>query len=641
MAKIVDLFSWLWEKRKNQKNITVIIFSQLYIFFLAFCVTFFIFKLLTDLEVSTLGLLFGENSGDFLPRFLFSYLIILITCELLYLTTFFLYAPLLIVYPVTALAGVANVAKITFRSEPFVFTDLLLFKESVNIASQYPLGIGKYLPFLLPVFILLLILPLFLRRFKIKIIKRAVSGAAALVLTAAFFAHTLIADKTLVEKTALQTVWNLAYEYKHNGFILEFMLSAKRSFMFAPDGYGKTNAKEYALALGYPETPGGSAPPEILPNVIVIMNEAYWDTDNLTGIAFDQDPLGPVREIMEQSGNPALLSPHIGGGTANIEFEFLTGKNIIYYPPAAIVYQQFITKKHWSLAWYFRGFGYAATAIHPYYDWFWKRSSVYPLLGFENIYFDDGSLNYTDKVGGYISDRAVSDEIISRYEEFSENGGRPVFTFAVTMQNHGPYYGYPGGAQLSLINQIDEHPKNMAEHYAQNVRNGSEAFVYLTEYFKDTARPTFIVMFGDHAPSGIADMQEYYATGESAGLTEENLYNRYLTPLIVWTNKNGAETDRLIKNIGVVSAQMLTGEIFNITGMPKPAYIEMLEQVKKTTRGFTNQYYLDENGGYYRTNGFAGSEKIKDIHEKMRIAQYDATLGKNYFINELAEADYK
>jgi phosphoglycerol transferase MdoB-like AlkP superfamily enzyme len=537
-----------------------------------------------------------------------------------------------------------NVAKITFRNEPFVFTDLLLFKESIDIASQYPMGLGKYLPFLIPVFILLLILPLFLRRMKFyrfNIIKRVVSGAAALVIAVSFFAHTLIAEDTLIEKTARSMVWNLADEYKQNGFILEFMLSIKRSFMFAPADYNRANAREYALALGYPENynmPGLTKSPEELPNVIVIMNEAYWDTANLTGIAFDKDPLGSVRDIMERNGNAKLLSPHIGGGTSNIEFEFLTGKNIAYYPPGAMIYQQFITKRHWSLAWYFRDFGYSATAIHPYYDWFWKRNTVYPLLGFENIYFNDGSLHYIDIKGRYISDRAVSDEIISRYKMFSDGGETPVFTFAVTMQNHGPYYAQYFGddKQINLINQFDDNPRHIIETFAEGMRYASEAFVYLTEYFKDVARPTYIIMFGDHSPVPIVYMDEYFALGYegSTPFTEEVVYSRYITPIIIWSNKDDAATDEIIRNIGTVTPQMLTNEIFNITGMPKPAYIEMLENIKKTTRGFTSRYILDQNGVYHHSGDF---EKIGEIYEKMRVVQYDATLGRGYFAYEFGK----
>ena len=459
-----------------------------------------------------------------------------------------------------------------------------------------------------------------------------IAGLIAFSVTAAFFAHALISDNSLVEKTAKYAVWNLADEYRQNGFILGFALSIKRSLIFAPNDYNKNSAQEYAAALGYPVNHTMEELPEILPNVIVIMNETYWDASNLTGVAFNTDPLESVRKIMMQTGNPALLAPHLGGGTANIEFEFLTGKNIVYYPPGSMIYHMFITKKHWSLAWYFREFDYASVAIHPYYGWFWKRSTVYPLLGFENIYFDTDMI-HTDKKGRYISDEAVSKEIISRYELLSEEGGKPMFAFAVTMQNHGPFYAryFGDDAAIRILNQTDEHTARTAETFAEGLRYASEAFIYLTEYFAAEPRPTYIIMFGDHAPAAIPDMEDLYAISESPGLSEEELYKRYITPIVIWTNNADLDFEKKAKNIKTVTAQMLTEEIFNITGMPKPAYIKMLENIKKTSRGFTNQYILDENGTAYPSNGF---ERLGGIYELMKVVQYDATLGKNHFINE-------
>ena len=604
------------EKRKNQKNITVIIFSQAYIFLLALYITFFTFGLSE----------FGENM---LPRFLVSLLIIIIVCELLYFLTYFLYAPLFIVYPLVTVAAVGNLAKINFRNEPIVFTDLLIFRESLDIAAQYPIGLERHLPALIPVFILFLAAPLFVRRLRLGIIKRAASGAAALAVAGLFFAHSLLAGSSLVALTAHSGVWNLANESRQNGFILGFTLSARRSLVFSPPNYSRDTVREYALALGFPEHHVMGEPPEVLPNVIVIMNEAFWDTANLTGIAFNYDPLGAVRGIMEQNGNARLLVPHFGGGTANMEFEFLTGKNIVYYPPGSMIYQLFINRKHWSLAWYFRGFGYSTVAVHSYHDWFWRRSSVYPLLGFENIYFQDDMM-HTDRTGRYISDLSVSRELISRYGQLSENGGRPVFAFAVTMQNHGPYTGQYGNTQVRVLNRLDDHPRRMLETFAEGVRFASEAFIYLTEYFRGVERPTYIIMFGDHAPGVIPDIEEFYAIGEYPGLTEEQLFNRFVTPIIVWSNRGEPAAAR---NIGTVSSQMLAVELFNITGMPKPAYIKMLDNIMGTTRGFTSRYILDAGGAPHAANGFG---KIRHIYDMLRVVQYDATLGRNYFIDELA-----
>jgi len=344
-----------------------------------------------------------------------------------------------------------------------------------------------------------------------------------------------------------------------------------------------------------------------------------------------------------------------------------------------MIYQQFINNEHWSLAWHFRELGYATTAIHPYFGWFWRRSTVYPLLGFENIFFDDGSLHYIDMEGRYISDQAVSWEIISRYEETLRNDGdRPIFTFAVTMQNHGPYndnryrddhrqihllQNRPSGSSAGLAetfaeglrfpseaflhlaylrNRRTERNTGLVETFAEGLRFSSEAFMYLAEYFVNVSRPTYIIMFGDHAPSPIAAMQEFYASGIGGrgtheeggmGMTEEERFGTRITPIVIWSNTGSPGYYEALRNIRTVTPQMLTVELFNITGMPKPPYIQMLENIMETTRGFTQVFKLDAEGGVSWTMDFSSFPEIRGIYDKLRVVQYDRTLGRNYLEN--------
>ena len=636
-----SVVSWLKNKINKQNNPTAVILSQLYIIILAFCAAYFTFKLLiADQNRSTVMFI-----RDNFKLFIVSYLIIFVICEFFYLLTFVLYVPAVIVFPVVSIASIVNILKIEFRQEPFVFTDLLLLKESADIADKYPLDFTKYLPFLIPVFIVLLILPLFIKRVKLNWFKRIIFGAASVIAAGCFFYFTLIPQNTFIEKTMTQTVWNLTTEYNANGFVLEFFESVKRSLMLAPKDYNKTTVQQYASDLGYadktvgPQDAADAMSADEMPNVIAIMNESYWDSDNLTGVTFNKDPMEIVRDIMAEEGNLHLLSPQFGGGTANVEYEFLTGKNTVYYPPGAMVYQQFVTKKEWSLAWYFRNIGYATTAIHPYFDWFWNRNTAYPLLGFENMYFNDGSLNYIDVKGEFISDKAVCDEIISRYRQFSENGNKPVFTFAVTMQNHGGYgperYS-EDERQIKLTIGVDDSYTNGAtETFFEGIRYASEAFVYLTDYFKDVKRPTYIIMFGDHAPS-FANDKDFYAINENGDLNPADYFNMYRTPLIIWTNQTNSDVYQKLQNINTISPSMLTEELFEITNLPKPGYIKMLANIKKSTSGFTSQYTLDANGNNIGGNPESvDSAGIKDIFNKLGIVQYDATLGKNYVVDEL------
>ena len=625
----------IFRKIKKQNDIFAFILSQLYLIFLTYCIVFITFRVQIDHDMSTLQWM-SENIGVAL----LSVLIVFIICEVFYLASFILYVPLLAVFPITIAAVIASFFKIQFRGEPLVFTDLLLIRESFHIAGSYPIDYKLFFGAPLAVFIVLVFLPLCIKRIKLNLIKRGLFILLAAVIVVTSFYALVIPKETFIEKNIHNSVWNLSTEYKHNGFILGFFTSFKRSLIFAPENYNEQNVRKYADELGY----GHSNIQNLdingneLPNIIVIMNESYWDSDNLTGISLNKDPLESVRELWIKSGNASLLVLESGGGTANTEYEFLTGKSAIFYPEGSVIYQQYITKKQWSLAWYFRDLGYATTAIHPYYDWFWKRNTVYPLLGFENVYFDE-DMAYIDRTGQYISDRAVTMDIIHKYEKFSDGGNRPIFTFAVTMQNHGAYYDsrYPD-REIRLTAPRGEESDAVIEVFCEGLRYASEALAELIEYFENIGRPTYIIMFGDHEPSPLASEKELYALNEEFELYHQDYFNRYRTPLIIWTNDKGKGKN--IEDIGrsipeSIAPYMLTDELFNITGLPKPSYIQMLSNIRNYTEGFTNRFILDKNGKEAISDEQAA--EIKNIMDKLRICQYDATLGRNYVIDEFAE----
>ena len=621
----VNLKNIIQTIKRKQNNIVSLILCQIFIVSLSFSAVYFSFHISKNIEISALLWLWQHKTV-----FLLSFFIVFAAAELLYLLTFYLYVPLFIVYPVVIVFTFANYIKVFYRNETFVFSDLLLLKETGNIAGNYEIKPTNSIYFSILVFVFFIIAAILIKRVKIKLIPRIAIPAAGIILFLFSFNNIIMSEKSYLEKKYQSTTWDLKKEYAENGFILGFTTSYKRSIFKIPDNYSKNTVLSSAQYLGYDsvgEKQDGFTGE--LPNIIVIMNESYWDCyNNLTGIKYNQDPMESVRDMMISHGSGKLLSPLFGGGTSNIEYEFLTGKSIMFYPPNSIVYQQYITKKQWSLAWHFNDLGYSTSAIHPYYHWFWKRSTVFPLLGFENIYFDT-DIKYTEKKGNFTSDLSLTNEIIDKYELLCGNGNIPMFNFSISMQNHGGYwagiYKEPD-VQIHLTSGNGDNTDAVCEVFAEGIRYASEAFVALTEYFENVSRPTYIIMFGDHAPS-FSNNKYLYAMDENGEIYPEDKLNQYIAPIIIWSNTGETPGD-----IGTVSPIMLTVEIFDLTGLPKPPYIKMLSDIKQTTAGFTSLYYLDADSSVV-TDGEV-KQKIEEIIKNLQYCQYDATLGKNYVINE-------
>ena len=608
--------------KAKQTDKTAVILSQAYLVLLGVSAVFFSLLSGTTEKINPFAWMIGH-----LPAFLLSFCIIFILAELIYLFTFRLLAPLFTVYPVVILFSFVNYIKVFYRNEPFVFSDFLILKETGDIAGNYEIKPTGAV-YLAAVFLIALAAAAFLiKRVKVPPGLRLILCTAAAV-AAVLFGAAALAPDSFLDGIYVSSTMDLTREYAENGFVLGFVANFKRSLFFAPERYDKTAAKKSAEALGYAAGKKSGTPlPDVLPNVIVVMSESFWDCyHNLTGVAYNMDPMEPVRGIMESHGSGKLLSPLFGGGTSNVEYEFLTGKSILYYPPHSIVYQQYITKKQWSLAWYFGALGYKTLAVHPYSHWFWKRSTVFPLLGFENIYFDQ-DMKYTEKKGKFISDMSLSKEMICRYEELSDGGDIPVFGFCISMQNHGGYYAETyGETEIRLTREADGKNEIACEVFGQGIRDASNAFAALTEYFENEARPTYIVMFGDHGPSFAAD-KYLYALDEDVNMYPEDKFHQYITPIVIWSN-----TGENIGDIGTLTPIMLTAGILDVAHLPKPPYIQMLSGLKSVTAGFTHLYRLDSGGNLSEDPELM--RKIDEISENLRYCQYDATLGKNYAIDE-------
>lgn len=473
-----------------------------------------------------------------------------------------------VIFPMVVLLSLINHIKIKFRNEPFVANDILIITEAANVAGSFKLVFPLEAYAAVVVLAGLISLNIFINS-TLGLIQRL-----ALMLVLLFFIYfTFFSKSMLINKIIKPNKWNLNYEYNKNGFILGFLLSIRQVIYMNPPLFADEIHKIVTEDL-----------PETLPNVIVIMNESYYDPKNLTDISFNSDPMEAVRGIMAEHGCGNLLTPQFGGGTANVEYEFLTGNSTIFYPINSIIYNQYIKTERWSLAKYFRQLGYMTTAIHPYEEWFWKRNKVYPLLGFEKMFFKKNMAN-TEICGEFISDMSVSKEIIEKYNAHKD---KPFFNFSVTMQNHGGYMPERyNNRKITAINNKRSTVNNEASVFFEGIRHASEGFEMLTKYFENIEHPTYILMFGDHAPYFVKNLELY----KDDKLTDDNIFSMYTSPVLIWSN-----TGKRISDCGTVSPFMLTNKLLDILKMPKTEYLNRLEKLSYHTSGFNNNFALDYKG---------------------------------------------
>ena len=167
------------------------------------------------------------------------------------------------------------------------------------------------------------------------------------------------------------------------------------------------------------------------------MNESFADLTLFDTLDVDQDPTPFLRTLNENTVKGWMYSPVTGGGTASVEFEYLTGFSTIFQPPHTVAYQLYVEENMPSLAALSRACGYATTAFHPYKSSGWNRPVAYDYLDFDHQLYEE-DVKDPWRIRSYVSDLSDYERIYQVTEEANAQG-LPAFVFNVTMQNHSGY----------------------------------------------------------------------------------------------------------------------------------------------------------------------------------------------------------
>lgn len=504
--------------------------------------------------------------------------------------------------------GLTNHYVMAFRSTPFVPWDLLSVRTAASVAQNYDFTPTPRMIVVTVLFVLLMVAVRVLRKVpRIKLPIRL--GSAVLCgLALCLFVNTLQQETFQNKHYLYPFLFTPAYMTKVNGMAVTFAMDLAYVAVDKPEGYSAEEAQKTLEQYGNTDNVfaddeentndaknrGEDANDKDLPNIIVIMDEAFSDLSVVGDLETNEDYM-PFMHKMQQGADHTITGyaqvSVCGGNTANSEFEFLTGNTMSFLPSGSIPYQQYITKDTPSLASYLASLGYETYAQHPYYASGWNREKVYPLLGFEHLNFIDDYANKT-YVRKYVSDDADMQHIIDTYE--NKEDGKPAFIFNVTMQNHGGYTD--AFSDLSEDVHATNYNSEVLDRYLSLIRLTDQSLEKLVDYFSNVDEKTVIVFFGDHQPSDTVAAQvqdSMLLPGES--VPDEQLRKRYQVPYLVWANYDidGATQQN-------TSLNYLSAEVLKAAGVPTDAYQNFLLNLQKSypvmsAAGRTDASDADEN----------------------------------------------
>lgn len=504
--------------------------------------------------------------------------------------------------------GLTNHYVMAFRSTPFVPWDLLSARTAASVAQNYDFTPTPRMIVVTVLFVLLMVAVRILRKVpRIKLPIRL--GSAVLCgLALCLFVNTLQQETFQNKHYLYPFLFTPAYMTKVNGMAVTFAMDLAYVAVDKPEGYSAEEAQKTLEQYGNTDNVfaddeentndsknrGEDANNKDLPNIIVIMDEAFSDLSVVGDLETNEDYMPFMHKMQQGADNTITGYAQVsvcGGNTANSEFEFLTGNTMSFLPSGSIPYQQYITKDTPSLASYLASLGYETYAQHPYYASGWNREKVYPLIGIEHLNFIDDYANKT-YVRKYVSDDADMQHIIDTYE--NKEDGKPAFIFNVTMQNHGGYTD--AFSDLSEDVHATNYNSEVLDRYLSLIRLTDQSLEKLVDYFSTVDEKTVIVFFGDHQPSDAVAAQvqdSMLLPGES--VPDEQLRKRYLVPYLVWANYDidGATQQN-------TSLNYLSAEVLKAAGVPTDAYQNFLLDLQKSypvmsAAGRTDASDADEN----------------------------------------------
>lgn len=539
--------------------------------------------------------------------------------------------------------GIAEEFVEQFKYSAILPTDLLNLETAMGVANgyNYTMGTGMLSALCLAGITILVVTrihdplqPLIdllcrqrsnITRALIRIASIVTSAAAAVVI--AMGSYAALYENYSVEDELGFTLWYWSSQttYHEEGFIPSFVAALQDLEIEEPDGYSTEAAEalqEY-LASIYDETSGNEESTtaaqtqfsEVQPNVVIIMNETFADLSTLANLGVGYEGLTFFNSWTDGVlAKGALTVSAYGGDTCNSEFEFLTGIPLAFLSAGATPYSQYDLTDVASLTKQLADLGYGTTAIHPNAAVNWKRSTVYPEIGFDMfITCNDGYFDDAETTRGYVSDAATYDAVIDVLTSSDE----PQFVFDVTMQNHSPYdtgevdaMDYESVAWLDFESVVDESIASETREYLASVKASDDDLTYLIEQINALDEPTIVVFYGDHQPG--FTYAYTYLLGEDVSELEatqamqQTVYAVYANYDVSGTTVFGEEG-----TMDTMSVNQLSTYVAELIGIPLSDYQKGVAVISENITSLNIYGYLDANGVWNSLDS-SGSDAVDD-----------------------------
>ena len=423
-----------------------------------------------------------------------------------------------------SILGIINGCILSNRVTPFGYTDLKCVSDllSMTNTNYFTAAQATLVVIGLSILITLLVL-LFIKgpKYKGNINYIVVPISLCAIFFIAIPVTTSAAQSTNVVASYYS---NLAQGYKDYGFVYSFSSSVVDRGMSKPADYSEEEISQIMDEVEQKKNPSVPMPGE-KPNVILVLLESFVDPYEFNFMELPNDPIPNLHRLEKEFTTGYCTVPVVGAGTANSEFEALTGMSMAFFGTGEYPYKTTLKETDCeAIGSVMKSLGYGTHAVHNNGGNFYSRVNAFSMMGFDSFTSKE-LMNITEwnPLGSWAADSILVEETIKTLDA-TEN--QPDFTYTITVGTHGDYPKEEiiTDVKYPVLGIEDPGVTNQWIYYVNQLNKADEFIGNLIAELEKRDEKTIVVMFGDHLPT--------------MGLEDEDMKSGdiYKTKYITWNN---------------------------------------------------------------------------------------------------------
>lgn len=498
--------------------------------------------------------------------------------------------------------GITNGYMLLIRVTPFNAQDLKVAGDAVTLFDKYFTGFEGIMLAIGIVAVVIWLISMWKRGGQYTGKMHRIPALIAIV--AAFGTVGLLTNLAIDKRVVSNYFGNIAFAYEDYGFPYCFSASVFNTGIEEPNGYSEETMNKITDNGAFTESKTGR---KEMPNILFIQLESFFDPYEVEFFKTSQDPIPNFRKLSEQYSSGYFKVPSVGAGTANTEFEVLTGMSMRYFGPGEYPYKTILKKTQAeSAATALKKFGYGAHALHNNGGNFYSRADVFNNIGFDS-YTSKEFMNILQLTeNGWAKDSVLTQHIKNAMDSTEQQD----FVFGITVQGHGDYPEEKKieNPRIRVTGIEDEGRTNAWEYYVNQLYETDQFIGDLIQMLKDRDEPTVLVLYGDHLPT--------------MGLEAKDLKGRYLynTNYVIWDNIGLPKQD---ENIAAYQAM---ADVFDRLDIHSGTVFNYHQNRRKTKNYLADLELLQYDMLYGEQYVYGGKDKNPVKTGYMQMGILDVTL---------------